>query len=198
MLSAEQVSKIKQLGDVIYTSVPTVADVLCPSPFKNCKVTVYKDNEVYVDKNGNEIFELPADRIYEIALNGYGDYDVLYVYADGEGELCNLDLPIRVIDNVAPEVSFKNAPKGAVKVGVGETVKPLEVIVKDNESEADEISVWTIIYDERGRLIAYIEKTDYDDDYTFTLTEKGKYTAYIYVADGTGNSVHLSYEIIAE
>ena len=198
MLSAEQVSKIKQLGDVIYTSVPTVADALCPSPFKNCKVSVYKDNEVYVDKNGNEMFELPADKIYEITLNGYGDYDVMYVYSDGEGEICNLDLPIRVIDNVAPEASFKNAPNGAVKVGVGESVKPLEVIVKDNESEADEISIWTIIYDERGRLIAYIEKTDYDDDYTFTLTAKGKYTAYIYVSDATGNSVYVSYEITAE
>lgn len=198
MLSAEQISKTKQLDDVISTSVPTVADVLCPSPFKNCKVTVYKDNEVYVDKNGNEMFELPADKIYEIVLNGYGDYDVMYVYTDGEGEFCNLDLTIRVIDNVAPEVSFKNAPKGAVKVGVGETVKPLEVTVKDNESEADEISVWTIIYDERGRLIDYIEKTGYDDDYAFTLTAKGKYTAYIYVADATGNSVYVSYEIIAE
>ena len=144
------------------------------------------------------MFELPADKIYEITLNGYGDYDVMYVYSDGEGEFCNLDFPIRVIDNVAPEASFKKAPNGAVKVGVGERVKPLEVIVKDNESEADEISIWTIIYDERGRLIDYIEKTDYDDDYAFTLTAKGKYTAYIYVSDATGNSVYVSYEITAE
>lgn len=198
MLSAEKISNIKRLNDVIYTSIPTVSDVLCPAPFKNCKVTVYKNNDVYVDKNGEEMFELPADKVYAIALDGYGDYDVFYVYTDGDGELCTLDLPIRVIDDVAPEVSFKNAPKGAVKVGVGKATKPLEVIVSDNESEADEISVWAIIYDARGRLIAYVEKTDYEDDYKFTLTAKGRYKAYIYVADSTGNAVHVSYEIIAE
>ena len=198
MLSAEKISKIKQLNDVIYTSIPTVSDVLCPAPFKNCKVTVYKDNDVYVDKNGEEMFELPADKVYAIALDEYGDYDVFYVYTDGKGELCTLDLQIRVIDDVAPEVSFRNAPKGAVKARAGKAIKPLEVIVSDNESEAENISVWAIIYDERGRLIAYVEKTDYDNDYTFTLTAKGRYTAYIYVADATGNAVHVSYEIIAE
>lgn len=198
MISAAEPDKIMNLGESYYTAIPCVADVLSPSPFKNCTLSVYRDGKIFVGENGVKFEKLSADRSYEFKFTAYGTYLFVYEYSDGAGYPVDVRFNVQVIDDVAPSAEFKNAPAGTVKVKVGTLVTPLEVIVSDNETAEADISVWAIVYDADGRLIAYVEKTAHSSKYVFTLTEKGKYTVYIYCTDETGNSASLVYELEAE
>lgn len=198
MISAAEPDKIMNIGENYYTAIPCVADVLSPSPFKNCTISVYREGKIFVGENGIKFEKLPADKSYEVKFTDYGIYLFVYEYSDGAGYPIDVRSNVQVIDDVAPSVKFKNAPAEAVKVKVGTPVTPLETIVSDNETAEADISVWAIVYDEDGRLIAYVEKTEDLSKYAFTLTAKGKYTVYIYCTDEAGNSARLAYEIEAE
>ena len=97
---------------------------------------------------------------------------------------------VYVYDLVAPTVRFKEEPKSVVGVSVGKEITPLEVIAEDNLTAADKLTVWTVVYDERGRLITATRGS-------FVLKESGRYTVYIHCKDESGNSSSVKYEVYA-
>lgn len=199
MISVKSPEKIRGLGDSYNTEIPCVADVLSPSPLINRTLTVYREGKVYTGEDGVKYEKVSASRSYEIKFTEYGTYLFIYEYSDGAGYTVDVRFNVLVIDNVPPIVKFVDVPNGTVKVKAGELVTPLEVSVSDNETAEEDISVWTIVYDEEGRLVAYVEKSVSDSSkYAFTLGKKGRYKAYVYCTDATGNYSYLTYEIEAE
>ena len=195
MVSAELPPVVVSVNDEFVTDIPKVADVLSPSKNK-CLLTVYyaesddSDIEIFSDVNGNALRELPANVNYVIKFTQYGTYTFTYAYTDGAGKTRELQQLVYVYDLVAPTIRFKEQPNSTIGVKVGEEVKPLEVVVDDNVSKTENLTVWTVIYDSRDRFIAATNET-------FVLKEKGYYTIYIHCKDEGGNASFVKYEVYA-
>ncbi len=195
MVSAELPPVVVSVNDEFVTDIPKVADILSPSKNK-CLLTVYyaesddSDIEIFSDINGNALRELPANVNYVIKFTQYGTYTFTYAYTDGAGKTRELQQLVYVYDLVAPTIRFKEQPSSTIGVKVGEEVKPLEVVVDDNVSKTENLTVWTVIYDSRDRFIAATNET-------FVLKEKGYYTIYIHCKDEGGNASFVKYEVYA-
>ena len=183
------------MNDVYVTDIPKFADVLSPSANK-CTLTVnltkFGEEEVnaFVDETGRELVNLPANRRYTIKFTEFGCYTFTYTYKDGAGKQGILQQLVYVYDLTAPAIRFKNEPESTVAVSVGKAIKPLEVIVEDNVTKTENLIVWAVVYDERGRFIAATRGT-------FVLKEKGRYTVYVHCKDESGNASSVKYEVYA-
>lgn len=178
------------------TDIPCYMDVLSPSARKNATLTVTltKSGETKVERfkdvNGTTMGKLPANVSYKMKFTEYGCYTFTYSFVDGSGREGWAQQLVYVYDLEAPSIEFKNKPTGTIGVKVGSEVKALEVIVSDNVSKTENLTLWTVVYDERGRFISAT-------DGTFVLKETGRYTVYIHCKDESGNSSSVNYEVYA-
>lgn len=195
MISAKLPSIVMPLNGEFTTDIPKFADVLSPSS-NTCTLTVNLTGTgsslvtVFTDATGKSVNRLAADISYDIKFTEFGCYTFTYSYTDGSGKTGNLQQLVYVYDLVAPTVRFKEEPKSVVGVSVGKEITPLEVIAEDNLTAADKLTVWTVVYDERGRLITATRGS-------FVLKESGRYTVYIHCKDESGNSSSVKYEVYA-
>lgn len=179
------------------TDIPCYMDVLSPSARKNATLTVTltKSGETKVERfkdvNGTTMGQLPANVSYKMKFTEYGCYTFTYSFVDGSGREGVAQQLVYVYDLEAPSIEFKNMPIGTIGVKVGSEVKALEVIVSDNVSKTENLTVWTVVYDERGRFISATS------DGVFVLKEVGRYTVYIHCEDESGNSSSINYEVYA-
>ncbi len=197
LISANLPEIVVPVNSEYVTDIPLFIDVLSPSPAKKCSVTVnfteFNDSSVkyFSDVTGKQMNRVSASVNYKIKFTEYGCYTLTYSYTDGSGRTGNLQQLVYVYDLVAPSIRFKKQPSGVVGVRVGETVTPLEVVIEDNLTALEDITVWTVVYDERGRFICA------STEGSFVLTEKGRYTVYIHCKDQSGNTAGVSYDVYA-
>ena len=178
-------------GTTFTTSILRYADVLSPSSDANCLVSVRKGGVVVKDVNGVPMEDRPAAYdTYTILIDSYGLYSIQYTFVDGAGRDQTIDDPINVLDGEKPTVTLK-ATSQTVKINTPSS--PVAYEVRDNETPADKITVYVVIYDARGILAAVVTPTDP----TFTLTATGTYKAYVYATDAAGNSAFATYTITA-
>ncbi len=196
MVSAKLPPMVVSVNDEHITDIPLVADVLSPSANK-CLLTVFyiasddADVEVFGDVNGTPVRELSADKNYTIKFTKYGTYTFTYSYTDGSGKTGELQQLVYVYDLVAPTIRFKNEPTSVIGVSVGKEIAALEVIAEDNLTKTEDLEIWTVVYDERGRFISATQNGSY------VLKEKGRYTVYIHCKDEGDNTSSVKYEVYA-
>ena len=195
MISASLPPIVTSVNDVYVTDIPKFADVLSPSANKcTLSVNLIKSGEEevkpFVDETGRELVNLPANRSYTIKFTEFGCYTFTYSYKDGAGKQGLLQQLVYVYDLTAPTIKFKNEPGSTIGVSVGKEIEPLEVIVEDNVTKTEDLIVWTVVYDERGRFIVATKGN-------FVLKEEGRYTVYIHCKDESGNASSVKYEVYA-
>lgn len=191
---AEQAEPVAAYGSKFTTCIPVYGDVLSPSASKKCTLTVYYGEDIY-SYGGTEFLNVPADRIYEIAFDKYGDYVFVYTFTDGKGMYATAPFAVNVLDNVAPVITVRG--KTEIKAKVGETVKVPEYSVSDNYSGKDEITVSVIVYDERGMLVT-AARIDKNNDGSYAFKKAGKYTVYLYCVDAVGNMTYAPYTVTVQ
>lgn len=195
MVSAALPAVVMSVNSEYVTDIPVFADVLSPSANK-CNLTVNitetgsSDVKVFNDVSGKQMNNVPADKRYAVKFTKFGVYTFTYAYIDGAGKKGQLQQLVYVYDLVAPTIRFKNEPTDTIGVNVGKEITPLEVVVEDNLSKVENLTLWTIVYDARGRFIAATKGT-------FVLKETGRYTVYIHCKDESGNSSSVKYEVYA-
>lgn len=197
LISADLPAILAQVNEEFVTDVPQTADVLSPSARKNSllTVTLTKSGEnspqTYKDVDGKALSNVSANYSYTVKFSEYGCYVFTYSYTDGAGRRGRLQQLVYVYDLVAPTIEFKNKPSGKISVSVGAEITPLEVVVSDNLTKAENITVWTAVFDERARFILATTEE------TFTLKEAGNYTVYIHCKDENNNTACVKYQVYA-
>lgn len=196
MISAKLPDIVMSVNDVYVTDIPCFADVLSPSSGKKCTITVNitesgsNDVKHFEDITGRTIFNISASENYTVKFTKFGCYTFTYSFTDGSGKTGNLQQLVYVYDLIAPSIRFKSEPTSVIGVSVGKEITPLEVKVEDNVSSLENLTFWTVVYDERGRFISATRGN-------FVLKEKGRYTVYIHCKDESGNSSSVKYEVYA-
>lgn len=194
-LIADEADPVAKIGSTFKTCIPVYGDVLTPSVAKNCKLTVYLGDDIYVANDGTEFDGVPANRVYDIRLDKYGEYLFSYSFTDGKSNRKTAPFIINVLDDVSPEITVTGETD--IKIKAGQTVVPPTYKVTDNVSDAENIIVTAIVYDYRGMLVS-ASRIDKKSDGSYTFNKAGKYTVYLYCRDEVGNSTFATYTVTVE
>lgn len=186
---ADTISLTASMGKTLTIPKGYSADVLYP--LSECDVTVYlPDGTIATSTDGIRLYEVPADRNYEIAPNAYGTVQIRYrATADEDGlETRVIYYSIQLLDELPPEIMLDGKLSRSVKVG--QAIKLPTVTAKDNVSENVTVSV--LVRCPGTSKIVYIKGA------TFTPTEAGEYTVTFIAADEAGNTASLEYKVTAK
>ena len=173
------------LNTVFNIYAPSVFDVIDP----NVKVTLTvldPDGGHVTAKDGTLLKSVDAMKDYQIDLNEYGAWSVVYLIVDHRGNNVEPSYVIHVEDYIAPTIEIGDAK---TSYGVGEKLKLASVTLTDNYSKVEKLYKAVLILKPDSVMELYDEKSEY------RLEQKGEYTIYFYVTDEEGNLSIASYKI---
>lgn len=167
-----------ELGDTITVPTARGADVL--SPNTTLTIDVRKGTDMILQGQS-------ADTPFEVTLDQYGTYFVVYNYSDGMVER-SVTYPVQIIEHTAPTVEEPKLPETAKQ---GEKVSlPLLTATDDYSAQ---VTVSMLIQEPNGCM-----KNIDPEDPSFTATQIGTYTVFYYIYDECYNYQMLTYQIIVK
>ncbi len=185
---AEQDIPVQNFGDKIVIEIPTATDVLSPVLYSSIKVEMGAPDGSFVKTVDGITLSTgtSALREYEVELNAYGNYYVLYTCLDQNGKEARYIVNYSVLDLVAPEVSFvANIRNGDVLIGsLGVAHTFAEVVASDNLDA--EVTV-------RAYLIDSLNETKRITDDSYVPIVKGLHKIMLRATDVSGNSSYVYY-----
>lgn len=191
LLSVNNPDRVADVGDVISLARPEAADVLSPSAAENCVLSVYRNGSVVRATDGTELKEVYAFADYSFRISDFGTYLIVYKYTDGAGKSDDIRWTIKVTDNICPEITLERYDGKPVSVSVNKAVEPIAYTVSDNITAAENLDVFIVVYNENGARVCASRDT-------FTLTQAGVYTVYLYCTDEAGNTAYVTYLVKAK
>lgn len=182
-----------QLGSIISVAPATATDVISPFFKKNFTFEV-------VDPSGNTVISTDGvtldnncdkTRSYEFMLEEYGVYYVSYRYSDYAGKRMDIDIPLQVIEDVAPTITLGEGlnEMSVRKVAYNSTVEVASFTVTDNQTPTEKLKAYVIVRSPKGELILL------DETNKFVAERKGIYVVYYYCIDEAGNMSLRFYNI---
>ena len=137
------------------------------------------------DQNDVVLNTVDARNEYVVLFTEYGNYTVTYTAKDCFGKTKTFSQFIRVIDHIAPQITFASNP---VKTGtVNSEITIAQVNITENESDQTKVQCYACVVKDGNYTIVV--------DGKFTPTEKGTYKVVYYAFDVNYNYSTLSYEI---
>ena len=170
-----------------YTVCAAVAmDSLCPDV--SATVTVRNPNgDIVTDISGVYLDNVDASKEYKIRLTEFGQYRVLYKAEElnWSGNSATSSVVVNVLDTVAPEITI-SSPKTAAKVG--DIVVVPKIIVSDDNSSAENITVTKFVVSPDGKLSQVFGNS-------FRCDSVGTYEVRIIASDEIGNTSFVRYTV---
>jgi hypothetical protein len=130
-------------------------------------------------------------RAYEFEIKEYGYYYVSYVYKDFKGNRMQMDIPLEVLEDVAPTITLDGDwdEMTVQKVAYNSTVKVADFTVTDNKTDAEHLTVYVIVYTPKNETLML------DDTKEFVAERRGLYKVYYYCTDEAGNMALRYYNV---
>lgn len=191
LISAQDVSGKRDIGEKITLSPAIYTDVISPSLYGKLfiEVTDPSDNYVVADNGVKLDGTVLASEEYSFTLSNYGDYRVNYKTVDQAGNEGSLPYVIRVENDVKPTVEI-----------VGDKIvriKRLAVYNIDNYNVSDDIDnpedleVTIIVMDNKQNSVVSVGGE-------FKAKYAGEYVVYVYCTDKDGNANYACFTLIVE
>lgn len=155
-----------------------VDDVLDPNVSFSLSVKS-PSGEYVMASNGEVLYHVSPDEIYEFQLQEYGYYNVSYLAKDSNnGQEKSISYSIICEDKIKPSIDFSIKTEGKVNEKI--VIKDIEIF--DNKTSIENLKVFAYIVKPNGENI--LMKEGY---YSFTPTVEGIYKVVICVYDEAGN-----------
>ena len=179
----------RSIGTQYVVERAVASDVFAPNVSLSVTVTA-PDGSIVKDVDGTELNEVSASKAWTIMLEQYGQYYVNYTakeinWGDQEAQFL---VVVKINDEVAPTIRFKTSPSTQIKLG--ESIILPEVVVSDNLTEKENLTVITQILTASGRQ--YVLKGNYN---AFTPAYVGEYRIVMSVMDEFGNAGSIAYVV---
>lgn len=186
-------SGIRKLNEVVVFPGVVAGDVLSPELFEFTLTVTGPDGSVLRDENGMLLKDVNPGQQYSFVLGSYGVYRMTITANDREnwGNPVSTEMVIRTLDDIPPEIRFDGAIKTTLRKG--EMILIPNVIVSDNSTAAEEITVRKYVRTSNGILV-----TLPDDSNAFVCKYSGEYEVQILAVDGAGNISMLYTKITVE
>ncbi len=182
---------IYALGRVVDLGAAQVGDVLSPYLKGNLTLSVRTPNGSWATSLDGVALDgtCAVDRNYQIKLDSYGTYVVMYRYTDQAGNGESLGYSLIVDDRVKPTITLEDVVDGEViEAVVGERVTLSEYTYADDQSLPEEMTTYVTVF--TPTLVrAVIE------DGTFLAERTGNYTVLYACYDANGNYATALYTV---
>lgn len=183
-----------KLGDVVTLYVGTISDIYCPVQSSDIRLSV-KTSSGFVRAMDGTLLDGTQNALveYQLELNEYGSYLVVYEARDAYNNLATYSFNIVLENAVAPTASFKDGTTEStiVYVELGKQYKLKEIVYGDDKTPVELISVTYFIID--MNTYGMVEKKD-----EVCFTWKGLFKVHYYIMDENGNTTTLSYYVQVE
>ena len=177
------------VGETLNISVPRVTDVLSPITDANVSIIVSKEDVIIKDSNGVLMDgTLSAFNNYQINLDTYGEYKVVYKVVDGFGNAFSKTCFVKVVDSSAPVIKFVQDYGVEHTCKVGEVID-LSIIVSDDKTSPENIKTEILLKDLTAG--AYYPIANYKLKFSYA----GKFEVYVTAQDEVGNFSYTKLEI---
>ena len=190
---AENPSGSFALGSVVTINPSKFYDVLSAISYKNGTLSVSCNGEfvqsadgVILDGSNND-----ANRTYEIVLNSYGEYEVLYEIKDGFGVRGSTISLFNVVDTIAPTITLDSELKDGciVKLDVGKNLN-FGYTVEDDVTSVEKLTVYVTVRNLKSNHVDVYPKTN------FVFKEKGEYEISVACLDESGNYSRCTFKVV--
>ena len=186
---------IKNIGDIAVLEPAQVTDVLTPFLEKNLGLTVTGPDGKFVTSLDGTILNGFCDATvkYEIKLEQYGDYIVMYSYTDQNGNNMPIRYAINVPERIKPILTLVGVENNEiVKAEINTKVKVADFNVSDDTTEAADIRSYVYAYAPNYTTVA-IDEAGY-----FNAVLSGDYVVMYTCYDLEGNTTIVSYIVRVE
>ena len=174
-------------GTTVTLPTAFAMDVLADSATVTMTVKA-PDGNVVKDTDGKELSKVTAEKAHRIKIEQYGNYNLEYVATDGTNTTRTIVTSIRVLDETAPELTWKDSVPVLHKVGDKLTFP--EIILSDNVTENDKIVTWITVIHPDGTMTH--EKNSME------LSQEGVYEIRFQAMDEAGNITFVTTKTYAE
>ncbi len=177
-------NSVRSIGDTLVT--PKVKGVDVIDGMLDCFVTVTYKNKAVKDVNGITVENLPAEQSYNINLDKYGSYKIVYKTVDYSNKSTTVTRFVTVIDEVRPEINLK----GSVPTSgtVNSSVKLPSATATDNVSYQEDMEVYIVVISP-NQVYTHVENNNFVPD------SKGRWTVRYYVFDDAGNMSYKDFTV---
>lgn len=182
-----------KMGSVISILPATATDVVTPFFNKNFTFEVVAPSgETVVSLDGIALNNrCDKTRAYEFEIKEYGYYYISYVYKDFKGNRMQIDIPLEILEDVAPTITLDGDwdEMTVQKVAYNSTVKVANFTVTDNKTDAEHLTVYIIVYTPKNEILIL------GDAKEFVAERRGLYKVCYYCTDEAGNMALRYYNV---
>lgn len=176
-----------------YTIDPVyVADVLDPSV--TCTMSVKAPDGSYAIACDGTVLNERNCRIsetYELTLDQYGRYEVIYEAVDIGGNRLNYSYILTCADMTPPEVEIL-AP--ITEGSVNTSIEIARIAIEDNHDADGDFTIYVSVETPQGQVFGLVNGTGGTYSH-FVAQTAGVYTVHYLVVDTGGNATHASYKV---
>lgn len=184
-----------EVGEIIQTFTAFGIDVLQENVY--CTMTVTDPSgEIVRDVNDVLLSNVPADIVYALKLEQYGNYRVRYTAIDAAGRKTNKNLLYYVSDMELPTITVSGK---YFKCKINEEVELPKMVVSDNVTPAEKLVCYVMYKDPNGRT--YLIETTRSGDTVFAsfkFNQVGEWTITYLVYDNNFNVAMYDISVFVE
>ena len=184
-----------EIGELIQTFTAFGIDVLQENVY--CTMTVTDPlGEIVRDVNDVLLSNVPADIVYTLKLEQYGNYHIRYTATDAAGRKTNRNLLYYVSDMELPTITVSGK---YFQCKINEEVALPKMVVSDNVTPIEELMCYLMYKDPNGRTYL-IETTRSGDTVSasFKFNQVGKWTITYLVYDNNFNVATYDISVFVE
>lgn len=195
VINGETESQYEQ-GSIIQTFTAFGIDILQENV--SCTMTVTDPSgEIITDINNKPLSNVPADAVYAIKLEQYGNYRIRYTAVDSAGRKTNRNLLYYVADLEMPTITIAGT---TYKCKVNQEVKLPSITISDNVTSVEKLVCYVMYKDPNGRtyLISDVVKSGDEVNASFKFNQVGKWTITYLVYDENFNVTMQDIDVFVE
>ena len=177
-------------GEIVKIPHARVVDVMSPNATASLTVLGPDDNPVK-DVDGNLLENVAIDQDYYIELSNAGLYNLVYTYADDNGNANSAGLVIDAVSRNKPVITITGGAR-SVKVGESFTVATAKVT-----GEFTSYDLYIFVLAPTGNLKKVEMSKDEANYMKVSTTQSGKYKIVYLVIDQWGNQAIAEYQVTA-
>lgn len=183
-----------EIDNVVNIKTPVFSDVLTPINYETIKFTVITPEQNYAKTVDGVILDGSQAwaESYDVMLSQFGLYTVTYYGQDYLNNKASSQYRFEVKDKDAPQIVIEGnySETEPMRAKVGKV--NIQYEINDNINAQSELTVIINLMNNRTMVI------DRNVGSSFSVSEKGEYTVFVYALDKDGNSACTSFKMIIE
>jgi hypothetical protein len=184
-----EVGGYREINSIYTINTASFSDVLDPAIISSVEVKDPSGNHV-TDVNGLVLNKVRCNRTYNIKLDQYGQYILIYRASDSTGNSLSYTFAVGVLNDIEPEIKITSSYDTEIKLGEIIVLPEYEVTINGEKPENVKILTYATIKTPSCYIAQLTGKNN-----SYKPNQVGEYEVAIYAMDDNGNVATFEYVV---